>query len=71
MVVDIGAQRTEIPIAAATERTVDIAFVHDGSETMDARVLFRQGLLDFVFREVTVGGGPFVVFDPTLVLART
>ena len=71
VVVDIGAQRTEFPISAPAERTVDIAFVHDGSDHMDARVLFRQGLLDFVFRQASVGGGPFVVLDPTLAVART
>jgi hypothetical protein len=70
VVVDIGAQRTEFPISAPAERTVDIAFVHDGSDHMDARVLFRQGLFDFVFREASVGGGPFVVLDPTLAVAR-
>ena len=71
VVIMIGAQVTEIPISAPVERAIDVGFVHDGSDHMDARVLFRQGLLDFVFREASVGVGPFIVLDPNLTIAQT
>jgi hypothetical protein len=44
-------------------RTVDIGFVHDGQDPVDARVFFRAGLIDFVFRSVSLGGG-LIVLDP-------
>ena len=63
VVIDIGPRRTEIPISATVERTVDIGFVHDGQDPVDARVFWRPGLIDFVFRSVTLGGG-IIVLDP-------
>jgi hypothetical protein len=71
VVIMIGAQVTEIPISAPAEHTIDVGFIHDGSDHMDARVLFRQGLLDFVFREASVGVGPFIVLDPSLTITQT
>ncbi|MCC6830685.1 MAG: hypothetical protein IT200_04995 [Thermoleophilia bacterium] len=53
VVVDIGAKRTEIPISASGTRTTDIAFTHPGG-VVDARVFFRPGLIDFVFKAVAL-----------------
>ena len=53
VVFDIGAQRTEIPITATVARTTDIAFTHPGG-IVDARVFFRPGLIDFVWKVVTL-----------------
>jgi hypothetical protein len=49
VVVDIGALRTEIPVAVAAERVIDIAVVHDGG-FMDARIFWRPGMIDFVWK---------------------
>lgn len=49
VVIDIGAKRTEIPITSAVARTTDIAFTHPGGP-VDARVFFRAGLIDFVWK---------------------
>lgn len=63
VVIDIGAQRTEIPVSVGAARTVDIALVHPGGGPVDARVFFRPGMIDFVFTAVTLGTGP-IVFEP-------
>jgi hypothetical protein len=63
VVIDIGATRKEIPISVTVSRTVDIGFVHDGQNPVDARVFWRPGLIDFVFQSVTLGGG-LIVLDP-------
>lgn len=49
VVIDIGALRTEIPIAVAAEHVIAIAFVHGGG-FMDARIFWRPGILDFVWK---------------------
>ncbi|MEZ5080106.1 MAG: hypothetical protein R2878_05490 [Thermoleophilia bacterium] len=49
VVIDIGAKRTEIPISGPVTRTTDIAFDHPGG-LVDARVFFRAGLIDFVWK---------------------
>ena len=64
LVIDIGARRTEIEISMPVARTVDIGFVHDGDERLVTMVLFRQGLLDVVFRSVSLAGG-LILLDPT------
>jgi hypothetical protein len=55
VVVDIGAYRTEIEISAPVARTVDIGFVHDGADPLTSMVFFRPGLIDFVFRSMSLG----------------
>lgn len=64
LVVDIGAHRTEIDIDAPVARIIDVGFVHDGADPLVTMVLFREGILDFVFRSAALGGGP-IVLDPT------
>lgn len=49
VVIDIGALRTEIPISVAAEHVIDIAFVHGGG-FMDARIFWRPGMIDFVWK---------------------
>lgn len=49
VVIDIGALRTEIPISVAAEHVIDIAFVHGGG-FMDARIFWRPGIFDFVWK---------------------
>jgi hypothetical protein len=63
VVVDVGAHRTEIAVSAAAARTVDIGFVHDGSDRLVVMVLLRQGIFDFVFRSVSLGSG-VIILDP-------
>lgn len=63
VVIEIGAQRTEIPISTPAARTVDIGFTHGGADTLVTMVFFRPGLIDFVFRSVSLGSGP-IVFEP-------
>ena len=55
VVVDIGAHRTEFEISAPVEQTVDIAFDHDGADPLTTMVFFRPGLIDFVFRSMSLG----------------
>lgn len=55
VVVDIGADRTEIEISAPVARTVDIGFVHDGADPLISMVFFRAGIIDFVFHSVLLG----------------
>jgi hypothetical protein len=55
VVVDIGAHRTEFEISAPVSRTVDIGFDHDGADPLTAMVFFRPGLIDFVFRSMSLG----------------
>ena len=55
VVVDIGAQRTEIEVNVPVARTVDIGFVHDGADPLVTMVFFRPGLIDFVFRSISLG----------------
>ena len=55
VVVDIGAGRTEIEISLPVERTVDIGFMHDGADPLTSMVFFRPGLIDFVFRSMSLG----------------
>jgi hypothetical protein len=52
VVIDIGAQRTEIPITQPAARTVDIGFVHNGDPVLVTMVLLRPGIFDFVFHSV-------------------
>jgi hypothetical protein len=61
IVVDVGAHRTEVPVAAAGGRTIEIPFTHDGADSLLAMLLFRQGLYDVVFHAVTLGQGSLVV----------
>ena len=55
VVIDIGAQRTELEINMPVSRTVDIGFVHNGGDLPTTMVFFRPGLIDFVFRSVSLG----------------
>jgi hypothetical protein len=55
VVIDIGAQRTEIEIDMPVARMVDIGFVHSGGDYPITMVFFRPGLIDFVFRSVSLG----------------
>jgi hypothetical protein len=55
VVVDIGAGRTEIEISTPVARTVDIGFVHDGSDPLTSMVFFRVGIIDFVFHSMSLG----------------
>ncbi len=55
VVVDIGAHRTEFEISAPVSRTVDIGFDHDGADPLTSMVFFRPGLIDFVFRSMSLG----------------
>lgn len=55
VVVDIGAHRTEFEISAPVSRTVDIGFDHDGADPLTTMVFFRPGLIDFVFRSMSLG----------------
>jgi hypothetical protein len=55
VVIDIGAQRTEIEINMPVTRTVDIGLLHNGGDLPLTMVFFRPGLIDFVFRSVTLG----------------
>ena len=55
VVVDIGAHRTEFEISVPVARTVDIGFVHDGADPLTTMVFFRPGLIDFVFRSMSLG----------------
>jgi hypothetical protein len=48
LVVDIGALRTEVPVAAAARHILDIAFAHPGG-LVDARLFFRAGMIDVVW----------------------
>lgn len=52
VVIDVGAQRTEIPITQPAARTVDVGFVHNGDPVLVAMVLLRPGIFDFVFHSV-------------------
>lgn len=66
IVVDVGAHRTEVPVASAGPRAVEVPFTHDGADTLIAMLLFRQGLYDVVFRAVTLAEGPVVAApEPT------
>lgn len=49
VVIDIGALRTEIPVSVAAEHVIDIAVVHGGG-FMDARIFWRPGMIDFVWK---------------------
>lgn len=49
VVIDIGALRTEIPVSVAAEHVIDIVFVHGGG-FMDARIFWRPGMIDFVWK---------------------
>src|SRR5205814_9525824 len=60
IVVDIGAQRTELPISAPGAHTLDIGFAHD-ADPVDARVFWRPGIEAFVFHSVSLASG---VIDP-------
>jgi hypothetical protein len=55
VVVDIGAFRTEFEISVPVQRTVDIAFDHDGADPLTTMVFFRPGLIDFVFHSMVLG----------------
>jgi len=55
VVIDIGADRTEIAIDAPSSRTLDIGFDHDGADPLTAMVFFRPGLIDFVFHAMSLG----------------
>ncbi|MBD0292473.1 MAG: hypothetical protein ICV70_02715 [Jiangellaceae bacterium] len=54
VVVDIGAQRTEIPITEPVARTADIGFVRSGDDELHMMVLLREGIHDFVFHSVSL-----------------
>ncbi len=69
VVVDIGNERTQIPVAAPAVRTVDIGFTHEGGD-VDARVFFRPGIYDFVFRSATLLSGGLIGLDPLPVAVR-
>jgi hypothetical protein len=56
VVIDIGAHRTQIPVSAPTDRTLDIGFVHDGAHVLTTMVLLRQGIYDFVFNHAILTG---------------
>ena len=55
VVIDIGAQRTEIEISAPVARTIHISFVHHGADPLTSMVFFRAGLIDFVFCSMSLG----------------
>jgi hypothetical protein len=55
VVVDVGAHRTEIAIDVAVAHTVDIGFDHGGADPLTTMVFFRPGLIDFVFKSVSLG----------------
>ncbi len=55
VVIDIDALRTEIEISEPVARTVDIGFTHDGADPLTVMVFFRAGILDFVFRSMSLG----------------
>jgi peptidoglycan hydrolase-like protein with peptidoglycan-binding domain len=55
VVVDIGAHRTEFEIGVPASQTVDIGFDHDGADPLTIMVFFRPGLIDFVFRSMSLG----------------
>lgn len=63
MVVEIGTLRAEFPITTAGARIIDIGFVQQNRDEFDARIFWRPGLYDFVFRSATVSAG-VVAVDP-------
>jgi hypothetical protein len=66
IVIFVGDQQAEIPVSAATARTIDVAFTHDGSDSFTAMVVLRQGIYDFVVHSVTLGSpGILVTEQPT------
>jgi hypothetical protein len=70
VVVDIGDERTQIAVAAPAVRIVDIGFMHEGGD-VDARVFFRPGIYDFVFRSAALLTGGIVITPPPVeVMAR-
>lgn len=66
VVVEIGALRVETPISVAGARVIDIGFVNDDEGFIDARVFWRPGLYDFVFKSVALGPGLVVLTPGTL-----
>jgi hypothetical protein len=65
VVVEIGTRRAEIPVAAPTARTADIAFVHQVAGHVDARVFWRPGIYDFVWTAAALGPG-LPVLEPVV-----
>jgi hypothetical protein len=63
VVVEIGSLRVEVPISTAGARIIDIGFVQQNPDVFDARIFWRPGLIDFVFKSATVGAG-LIVLDP-------
>jgi len=57
VVIDVGAQQTEIQITQSGARTVDVGFVHNGDPVLVAMVLLRPGIYDFVFHSVHLHRG--------------
>jgi hypothetical protein len=70
VVIDIGAQRTEIEINMPLARTVDIGFVHPGGDLPTTMVFFRPGLIDFVFRSVSLGSTNMTGISPWPVVKK-
>jgi ketosteroid isomerase-like protein len=61
IVVFVGQTQAEIPVSANTARTIDVAFTHDGSDSVTAMVVLRQGIYDFVVHAITLGSPGIVV----------
>lgn len=61
MVIEIGTLRVEIPISTAGARLIDVGFVQQDHGVFDARIFWRPGLYDFVFKSATVSAGVVAV----------
>jgi hypothetical protein len=61
IVIFVGQTQAEIPVSTSSARTIDVAFTHDGSDSLTAMVVLRQGIYDFVVHSVTLGSPGIVV----------
>jgi hypothetical protein len=61
IVIFVGQTQAEIPVSTPTVRTIDVAFTHDGSDSITAMVVLRQGIYDFVVHSVSLGSPGIVV----------
>lgn len=64
VVIDVAAQRVEIPITGSAALSVDIGFVHNGDPLLVAMVLLRPGIYDFVFHSVELRSDRVVIHPP-------
>ena len=61
IVIFVGNTQAEIPVSSPTARTIDVAFTHDGADSLTVMVVLRQGIFDFVVHSVTLGSPGIVV----------